>query len=130
MSGCNSFAIVKQLRHTFRRKLVGQRAAKTLKTVRDSNVFPLPENPSIQTENVGRGTPKHQTTLGEIDSLRFTKLGSSIGAMGRLKGLRIAARIVGFKVIRTTKNPTSSKRGNVNATAFSEGAYERDRNFR
>lgn len=49
----------------------------------------------------------YPSTLGEIDALGFTKLDSPIGAKARLVGLSIAARIVNFKVIRRTKNPTT-----------------------
>jgi hypothetical protein len=56
----------------------------------------------------------YPSTFGEIDSLGFTKLSSSIGAIARLKGLRTAARMGNLKVDRRSKNPRALTPESVN----------------
>jgi hypothetical protein len=56
----------------------------------------------------------YPSTLGEIDPLGFAKLNSPIGALARLLGLNIAARIVDLKVVRRAKNPRAFTPGSVN----------------
>jgi hypothetical protein len=52
-----------------------------------------------------RTLDSYSSALGETNPLGFTKLDSIIGAIARLFGLSIAARIVDLKVVRRAKNP-------------------------
>jgi hypothetical protein len=57
----------------------------------------------------------YPSTFGEIDSLGFSKLSSSIAAIARLKGLRTARQWMGnLKVDRRSKNPRALTPESVN----------------